>query len=869
MPCSVGAALQEVQRFRLEPQSRRFPQLIVVTPQPAREFGVFLAGPAWPHRAVQVLLDSRDVNGKIFPVYVDVHCTRESILHAAGVGRGAPLQVYFATDSEPMSQGQVLAPFEGALFRLVHFRAAPAPLPFLEDMLRSTLHWDLQVSLPFAFGPHLWLLSDSEPMRFEIDNPQMTVRSTEVARLLGYHPDRIALRPPMPPLVDYFSCGWSMAAVLVASELFPRTFASDVGPFVLVLDQRPVLQDVIWRVLAEPQVLVQELADDYADTCPDGYSVAFFGAEVLAGPEGDAFQVASCTCIRVEFVVILHFDSDDEGPGSPVSDSEVPTEASETASAPPASASSPHTQAASAATLSHSGDAPSDGLAGPPLTHLCVQGSLAASLVSCQIPACPDFRCGRVAMWVCSFVVQAFLQGSCRLTSFLLLLQCSPGAPSGADHLRQTSDRENFAWACWRTLAELPLLYAIVGCNGLHLCVSVCHFLSCLLAFLGRGQLRQRRQQLEPVNQSATSAYRLQAARVGTLWLGFPWRYDRRPDDEWEDLLPPRRPGVPDLSEEEDDAVLTDIAVLVLTPAYSPERLTVNLPIPAQVEHFLSEVQAVRDVGSAATLPRLVPAWPQPDARWAVVLAAPEWGSQCCVVCLDLWDVDGRVFSVTLPARTSHAELLTAAALPVAVAVTIYVANAPFPVQAGDVLDVVDGITFTFLPEDRQQPVLFSLGGMLESHLPWAAGPAFPVALLGDWYCLCSQQGVSLFELRPEGAFSYRRDIALASGIAPSSLSMAPGQPRPVNVAVHGFPCRTVIGVSGIAGACTETTLVNGLCLLDCRALLRPWKLLPFASGFASEHAARCVIGFDVPEGFELASSPLLTQKAGGRHPMA
>ena len=367
VPCSVGAALQEVQRFRLEPQSRRFPRLIVVTPQPAREFGVFLAGPAWPHRAVQVLLDSRDVNGKIFPVYVDGHCTRESILHAAGVGRGAPLQVYFATDSEPMAQGQVLAPFEGALFRLVHFRAAPAPLPFLEDMLRSTLHWDLQASLPFAFGPHLWLLSDSEPMRFDLDNPQMTVRSTEVARMLGYHPDRIALRPPMPPLVDYFSCGWSMAAVLVASELFPRTFASDVGPFVLVLDQRPVLQDVIWRVLAEPQVLVQELADDYADTCPDGYSVAFFGAEVLAGPEGEVFQVASCTCIRVEFVVILHFDSDDEGPGSPVSDSEVRTEASETASAPPTSASSPHTQAASDGTLSHSGDAPSDGLAGPPL----------------------------------------------------------------------------------------------------------------------------------------------------------------------------------------------------------------------------------------------------------------------------------------------------------------------------------------------------------------------------------------------------------------------------------------------------------------------------------------------------------------------
>ena len=539
-----------------------------------------------------------------------------------------------------------------------------------------------------------------------------------------------------------------------------------------------------------------------------------------------------------------------------MSDSEVRTEASETASAPSTSASSPHTQAASDGTPSHSGDAPSDGLAGPPPTYLRVQGSLAASLASRQIPACPDFSCSRVAMWVCSLVVQALLQGNCRLTSFLLLLQCSPGASSGADHLQQTSSRENCAWACWRTLAELPLHYAFVGYNGLRLCVSMCHFLSCLLACLGRGHLRQCRQQLEPANQSATSAYRLQAARVGTLWLGFPWRYDRRPDDEWEDLLPPRRPGVPDLSEEEDDAVPTDIAVLVLTPAYSPERFTVNLLIPAQIEHFLSEVQAVRDVGSVATFPRLVPAWPQPDARWAVVLAAPAWGSHCCVVCLDLWDIDGRVFSVTLPARASHAELLAAAALPVAVAAAIYVANAPFPVQAGDVLDVVDGITFTFLPEDRQQPVLFSLGGMLESHLPWAVGPAFPVALLGDWYCLCSQQGVSLFELRPEGAFSYRRDIALASGIAPSSLSMTPGQPRPVNAAVHGFPCRTVIGVSGIVGACVETASANGLCLLDCRELLLSWKLLPFASDFASEHAARCVIGFDVPEGFELAFQP-------------
>ena len=88
---------------------------------------------------------------------------------------------------------------------------------------------------------------------------------------------------------------------------------------------------------------------------------------------------------------------------------------------------------------------------------------------------------------------------------------------------------------------------------------------------------------------------------------------------------------------------------------------------------------------------------------------------------------------------------------------------------------VADGLTFTFQPAGRPPPTLFPLRGMLESHLPWAVGPAFPVPLVGDWYCLCGGFGVRLFELRAERAFTYRQDVADVTGLELRTLRMVPG----------------------------------------------------------------------------------------------
>ena len=444
MPCAVDVAREQVQRYRLETYARRFPRLIEVRPQPAKEFGVFLADSSWPHRGVQVLLDCRNLDGKIFPAYIEARCTREYLLHLAGVRDEAPIHVYFATDAAPLARGQALFPFEGALlFTITPRRDEVTPLPMLEDTLRSPLHWDINATLPFAFGPHLWLLSDQEPRRYEIEGQQMTVRSSAVAELFGYHPERIALRPPVPPLVDFFHHGWAMAAVLVASEHFPRTHDDALGPFVLVLDQRPVLQAVTWRILDAPHLLVQDLANEYADTCPAGYTAAFTGPDVLPGPDGDVFQITRCTCIRVEYVVIIHLEPDGGTSGSSGvdsgDDSGPSSETSESASA-------------------HSDDDPP-------------QGATAVAEVPPQSLGRPTrmhlrYEFSRVAMWVYGYFFHALLHGSCKLTSFLLLVQSSQGAFIGPDTLQLTSDVDG----CVLLLCSMQGLSALFGAS---LCLAL------------------------------------------------------------------------------------------------------------------------------------------------------------------------------------------------------------------------------------------------------------------------------------------------------------------------------------------------------------------------------------------------------------
>ena len=554
----------------------------------------------------------------------------------------------------------------------------------------------------------------------------MTVRSNQVADFLGYRPDLIAFRTLHPPILDMFHLGWSLAAVLVASVAFPRALVQGVAPFVLVLDQRPLLMEVEWRLLQAPLVYVQDLADEYGGVCPDGYSVAFTGAATEEGPSGPAFRVSGCTCLTVDFVVIWRLGSDEDSSGSDDGQSLSSSMPDETSLPPSAPADSEASDSQEGGPPERPAGAP---LAASPRYRV---SDVSADFAALAPPSgIPDWgpAGSRVAMCGDSLLQDAIRHGSCPCTSFLLPAY---SARAGLSHAILGARAAFSVAPFWRLPATVcaPTGYVCLGKvlpafgHGLHCLSAACSAViagGCLT--LRPGDMRQCKLYREPASDSRRSALLLQAARVGTVRLGIPWNLAQQ-DAQWELEEPGPEPHSPAASDSSGP-----VSFLVLTPDYRPERLTVCLEVPAAVSYALQQLQRKRSALRGQDFPVLVPAWPQPDERWAVVLALPRLVvADCRVVCLDLWDYDGRVFAVLLPSCATLQEILEAAALPAEALVDVFMSNHPHPLQDGAVIRIETGMTFSFVLHTRRAPVLYSLGGLLESHLPWSAGPAFPYA---------------------------------------------------------------------------------------------------------------------------------------------
>ena len=152
----------------------------------------------------------------------------------------------------------------------------------------------------------------------------------------------------------------------------------------------------------------------------------------------------------------------------------------------------------------------------------------------------------------------------------------------------------------------------------------------------------------EPACSSLAGNQRLQAARTGTLRLGLAWPFQ------------PAGPHPLEVEEEtgsssETDSVgvLIDISCLILVPDHEPERVTFEVQIPAAPAHAIATANHCRSGPNCDLFPGLQPVWPQPDARWAVLLALPEWEHAGPLICLDLYAVDGRIFAFAFITKMS------------------------------------------------------------------------------------------------------------------------------------------------------------------------------------------------------------------------
>ena len=295
----------------------------------------------------------------------------------------------------------------------------------------------------------------------------------------------------------------------------------------------------------------------------------------------------------------------------------------------------------------------------------------------------------------------------------------------------------------------------------------------------------------EPASSTPAGHSRLQAARTGTLRLGLPWPYGTR-------TQPPFQvdEGSDTSSDISSGDILLDISCLILIPDFEPERVTFEVMIPAASGPTLDTAHQCRAGPTCDLSPYLCPVWPQPDPRWAILLALPTWAPRLPVICLDLYVVDGRVFACPVPEQVDRRFLLTVAGLPVDRDVRIYRSNDPTPISDDQQVRNHTGMCFSFVPAGVRQEASFSFPGLLESHLHWDVPRAFPRAATEDCYCVVTGHHSSLFTLSPVRAHLYRQDLGSVLQIPPQELCLTPAEPRPTDAWLGGFPCRTVVAAA-------------------------------------------------------------------------
>ena len=266
----------------------------------------------------------------------------------------------------------------------------------------------------------------------------------------------------------------------------------------------------------------------------------------------------------------------------------------------------------------------------------------------------------------------------------------------------------------------------------------------------------------------------------------------------------------------------------VLVPAYSPELLTIALSFPATFDDARRAMQDARAPEAVLCFPHLLPITPQLFDDLAICIATPSWLEHANFICLDLLEVDGRLFAASSPPRMQLQDLLALAALPADAPVDVFVGPESLPLQPGIDTNVTPGITITFVPEGGHPMHNLSIHEMLLDHRYWSADAVLPEPVQPGSYCLVREHGHALRIAAEAGSTSLRLHVAAALDLDVTTMRLFPAMPRPGNVELNGYYCHAVIAaVAGVADGQHDVYVV-----VDCRSLLLGWRAVAAPAGW-------------------------------------
>ncbi|CAE7562314.1 unnamed protein product [Symbiodinium sp. CCMP2592] len=395
-PATLQDALDEAQAKRLPAYRDRFPQLLAVNPQPDMAYGTLLAAPAWPLSEALVYFDLRGVDDRYFALNVPVRMTFGSLLTVADLPATSDVLIYIRDIPWPLGQDFTIELTSGDLIlfaRPDHAIAVHASLP---DMLQQPVGWTPEPDIPGEFGDRIWLVTDHEPVLYEVNRNRLQAFRQDIAAALDISSNTLRLQPVWPSILTFAAHGLLVRSVLIAVDPPPIPNDGTESWIVCLLDLRPILLGLVAAYAPDGKYDISGLCRRLQGFCPRGFEVSVSGGHSRANGSPDTRTVFAGEVLQVSFVAAGSVDPADARGDAPPSPNGPNTH-----DAGPASSSHPDTR------LGGSGAAPRDAeepraTSSPPRPA----GGQARRLVASHCVAEPDVPCNTCSVTTSVGIVQ-------------------------------------------------------------------------------------------------------------------------------------------------------------------------------------------------------------------------------------------------------------------------------------------------------------------------------------------------------------------------------------------------------------------------------------------------------------------------------
>ena len=274
LPCTPAEAIEAIQGARSTASYLRFPFLTPASPQSVVGYAVVLATPRWAPTTTTVLINTSEIDGRIFACHAPDYADCEILIALADLPPQGDYLIFAGDDDQPLDDGAQAHMFPGIQ---ISFTFADQPsvvgLPFARTLLLPDA-WGHDTPFPQVAIDHAYCVVHDSRFVLHIENYRNPFRfRINLARRLGVDDRRLSIcharRAPDNVAVDGVRCRTLLAACCHSP---PCAGHEPEGFF---LDLRPIQEGFAFMLLQGDNPDLAGLTRIFQTAAPQGWTPRF------------------------------------------------------------------------------------------------------------------------------------------------------------------------------------------------------------------------------------------------------------------------------------------------------------------------------------------------------------------------------------------------------------------------------------------------------------------------------------------------------------------------------------------------------------------------------------------------------------------